>query len=66
MQVHESNIRAGDVLSLKILSGQENRSHLMQLLLKQGVEIEIGEIHAGLVSIKVRAPGQMLVLEEYV
>ncbi|WP_147459070.1 carbon storage regulator [Pseudomonas sp. AOB-7] len=63
MQVHEAVSRVGDVLTLNILNGHAG-GRLMRLLLTQGIEIEIGEIRAGSVKLLIRAPGEMLVVEE--
>ncbi|WP_371365394.1 hypothetical protein ACA097_19615 [Pseudomonas sp. QL9] len=63
MQVHEGEGRAGDVLTLNILNGHAGE-RLMRLLLTQGIEIEIGEVRASSVKLVIRAPGEMLVVEE--
>ncbi|MCY1296998.1 hypothetical protein D9M70_464190 [compost metagenome] len=63
MQIHEGKCRKGDVLSLNILEGRAVEE-LMQLLLTQGVEIEVGEIQGDSVRLIIRAPRHMLIVEE--
>lgn len=63
MQLHESENRVGDVLTLNILNGHAGE-RLMQLLLTQGIEIEVEAIRARSVKLVIRAPGEILLVEE--
>ncbi|QRY77831.1 hypothetical protein JVX91_19805 [Pseudomonas sp. PDNC002] len=63
MQLHQGNNQVGDVLSLNILQGEASES-MMQLLLTQGIEIEVKAIGENSVTIAVRAPRGMMIVEE--
>lgn len=63
MRVHEGESRIGDVLTLNFLNGHAEE-RLMRLLLTQGIAIEITEIRARSVKLAIRAPGEILVVEE--
>ncbi|MDT4863767.1 hypothetical protein FQZ97_984880 [compost metagenome] len=65
MQVHEGVCREGDVLSINILEGTLGE-RMKQLLLTQGIEVEVVAIREGEVKLVVRAPGGMLIVEELV
>lgn len=65
MEVHEGVCREGDVLSINILEGKLGK-RMMQLLLTQGIEVEVVKIGEGEVKLVVRAPGGMLIVEELV
>ncbi|OEC45264.1 hypothetical protein A7D27_05585 [Pseudomonas sp. 1D4] len=63
MQLHEGVCRVGDVVSINILDGEPDE-RLMELLLTQGIEVEVLEVLEGAVKLAVRAPGGMLIVEE--
>lgn len=63
MQVHQGESRAGDVLSLNILQGEAGEK-MMHLLLTQGIEIQVEAILLDSVRLIIRAPGEMLIVEE--
>jgi hypothetical protein len=63
MQIHQGDSKVGDVLTLNILQGEAGE-RMMQLLLTQGIEIEVKAISERAVSLIVRAPGGMMIVEE--
>lgn len=63
MQIHQGESRVGDVLSLNVLQGQAGEQ-MMRLLLTQGIEIEVVAIGLQTVKLIIRAPGEMLIVEE--
>lgn len=63
MQIHRGENGVGDVLSLNILKGEAGE-RMMQLLLTQGIEIEVAELAAQSVRLIIRAPSEMLIVEE--
>jgi hypothetical protein len=63
MQIHQGESRVGDVLSLNVLKGQAGE-RMMHLLLTQGIEIEVAAIGQQVVRLIIRAPGEMLIVEE--
>lgn len=63
MQIHQGENKVGDVLSLNILQGEAGE-RMMHLLLTQGIEIEVEAILKDSVRLIIRAPGEMLIVEE--
>ncbi|MBB4864932.1 hypothetical protein HNP46_003808 [Pseudomonas nitritireducens] len=63
MQIHQGKCKVGDVLSLNILQGEAGQ-RTMQLLLTQGIEVEVKAVAESEVTLVVRAPGGMLIVEE--
>lgn len=63
MHEYQSESGVGDVMTLKILNGHVSEK-LMHLLLTQGIEISVSEILDQSVKLVVRAPGEVLVVEE--
>ncbi|MBD9629533.1 hypothetical protein [Pseudomonas sp. PDM19] len=63
MQIHQGESKVGDVLSLNILQGEAGE-RLIHLLLTQGIEIEVKAIAENSVTLAVRAPGGMMIVEE--
>lgn len=63
MQIHESERREGDVLTLRVLEGV-SESALMEMLKAEGIEIVVGPIGAGVVRLSICAPKRMLVVVE--
>lgn len=63
MQVYQGESKIGDVLSLNILQGEAGE-RMMQLLLTQGIEIEVRAIAKNSVTLLVMAPGGMMIVEE--
>lgn len=63
MQLHRGLSKTGDVLSINILKG-EIQQHTLQMLLTQGIEVEIGRLCDDAVTLIIRAPQGMLIVEE--
>ena len=63
MQMYASESRVGQALTLRVL-GEHVGERLMRLLLTEGIEIEVAAIQADAVKLVVRAPGEILLVEE--
>ncbi|WP_281686893.1 hypothetical protein [Pseudomonas citronellolis] len=63
MQIHRGESQVGDVLSLNILQGHAG-ARMMELLLTQGIEIEVSAVGPQSVTLIIRAPKEILIVEE--
>lgn len=63
MQVYQCKICAGDALSFKILNGMTS-PRLQNLLLTQGVEIKLKDVELDFITLEIRAPSGLMIVEE--